>query len=223
MKLAHDDFENMFFLTPDTVNVLIIESERAFYGYCNELYCQLSGEPGRFRLSHDDAEIPLAKSAVMFTDLLKFEVGDKKSTAKLYQQLQEAAENKYADDIVRLRFEIFGLLDKLDAESSCGISYDENTDLINILKAFGVKIAYDGNNLSEKLVTCLHALSGLLSIRCFFFVNLKTMLLPEGLSLLYREAELCGWNLFLFENSERPKLRGEKIRIIDRDLCEIVV
>ena len=56
-----------------------------------------------------------------------------------------------------------------------------------------------------------------------FLVNLKTMLLPEELSLLYREAELCGWNLFLFENSERPKLRGEKIRIIDRDLCEIVV
>ncbi len=41
--------------------------------------------------------------------------------------------------------------------------------------------------------------------------------------LLYKEVALEGVGVFLLENTLREKLDGEKIIVIDKDLCEILV
>lgn len=41
--------------------------------------------------------------------------------------------------------------------------------------------------------------------------------------MFYHEMALNEISVFLLENTLKTKLEGEKITIIDRDLCEIVV
>lgn len=59
--------------------------------------------------------------------------------------------------------------------------------------------------------------------RCVFLVNLKTVLTEAAVKMFYHEMALNEISVFLLENTLKTKLEGEKITIIDRDLCEIVV
>ena len=51
MKLAHFDFENTFEIEAGGINVLVVESEEKFFGYCAELVGQIGGASGDFFVS----------------------------------------------------------------------------------------------------------------------------------------------------------------------------
>jgi CRISPR type II-A-associated protein Csn2 len=115
------------------------------------------------------------------------------------------------------------IFSKLNAESDCQIDYDGGEDLSALFKAFGVKITEDDDSLLGKLVTYINIFSSLIKVKNFFFVNLKCFLDEDELAKLYYEAQLNEVNLFLLENLEKSHLENERIVVIDKDLCEIIV
>ncbi len=96
-------------------------------------------------------------------------------------------------------------------------------DVTALLKAFNVRIFQEENTLLERLVAYIKLGTRYLGIRQYFFVNLKCFLSGTELILFYKEAALEHVGLFLLENTVREKIDGEKIVIVDKDLCEIVV
>lgn len=113
------------------------------------------------------------------------------------------------------------LLSKLNAESDCPISYDEEAGLTALFKSFDVKIEQE-SGLLEKLILFVRLQTTFFKTKCFFFANLKTVLTEDALTSFYHEMQLNEVCIFLLENTQKPKSPSEIVTIIDRDLCEII-
>ena len=222
MKLSHCELETLFDLSPGNIHVLVVESETQFLKYCTELWEQTQGESGRFCLSEEERMLPLERHALLLSDYFSFFTDDKKFSGKLYRSLQEIAESHFLNEYQSLCEQMADFFAKLNAESDCPIEYDAEGGMTALFKAFGVGISRQQSFL-ENLLLYLRAQARFLKIRCFFFVNLKTVLSDNDLKLFYRETELNELCLFLLENTQKPKLKGETVTLIDRDLCEILV
>ena len=222
MNLVHCEIEQVFLLQPGIVNVLVVESERDFFRYCREFYGQTEGLSGNFCLSEGEKILNISKCCTMMTDFFDLPVQEKRFASRLYQQLQTIAEERCLSEYAQVCEAVHRFFARLNAESDCAIDYEAEQTWSGLFKAFGVKLA-EGTDFPERLSACLRAHSMLLKTRCCGFVNLKTILSEEELLRLYHESELQEMSLFLFENTLRPALEGEKITLIDRDLCEIVV
>lgn len=221
MKLSHYDIETVFSIEPQTPNVLIIEDERLFYRYCNDLYQQISGNAGEFCLSNDGEIVKLSKTATIIFDYFTMQNNDKKVLQKFYQSLQHIVDDKLYFEFENLLRQFSSFFDKLNAESEFPIEYDDAEALLGILKAFDVKFEEEDSFL-PLLISNVRILSEFSKIKCFFFVNLKTFLNDEQLKSFYHEMQLDEISVFLLENNAKPKLPCETVVIIDRDLCEII-
>ena len=118
---------------------------------------------------------------------------------------------------------IISLLEKINSESRFAIDYDEDTGFSEILKAFNVKFEENTGSFLENLVEYIKILIAFSSVKCLFFVNLKSYLSEEELKMFYKEMQLSDISILLIEDCQREKIEDEKILIIDKDLCEIVV
>lgn len=78
MKLAHYDFENLFEISSDRVNVLVVEPENIFFDYCRELSGQIAGEQGNFCLSEGEELLRLDKVGAFVWDYFSLQSNDKK-------------------------------------------------------------------------------------------------------------------------------------------------
>ena len=221
MKLAHYDFENVFEITPDKVNVLIVESEDYFFNYCRELYCQTEGEDGNFCLSEGDTILRLEKVGVFVWDYMSLQSKDKRITTKLYSSLQQIAENNFLKEYQNICVLFADFFAKLNSESECSISYDEEGGMAALFKAFDVHVEEE-DGLLEKLILYVRLNVAFFKTQCFFFANLKTVLTEKALWAFYHEMQLNEVSIFLLENTQKPKLPCEVVTIIDRDLCEIL-
>ena len=221
MKLAHYDFDNAFEIAPGRVNVLIVEPEDKFFDYCTELYCQAAGGDGNFCLSQGGTDLRIDKTCVFVWDYMSLRAKDKKVTTKLYSSLQQIAETHFLAEYQNICVMFADFFSLFNAESDCPISYDEEGGLEALFKAFDVHIEEE-DGLLEKLLLFVRLNVTFFKTKCFFFANLKTVLPERSLVAFYHEMQLNDVCIFLLENTQKPKLPGEIITIIDRDLCEIL-
>lgn len=221
MKLAHFDFETVFDLTSNAVNVLVIESEEHFFRYYRELFSQINGEEGGFCLSEGENILKLSKTAICVDHYMSLQINDKRYLTKLYSALQQITETNFLRDYQQLCEAAADFFAKLNAESDCPLTYDDEGGVVSLLKAFDVHIEEE-SSLLEELLLWIRFYANFLHTKCFFFVNLKTVLPASSLSALYHEAALNDVCLFLLENTQREKLEMEVITILDRDLCEFL-
>lgn len=222
MNLAHYDFENIFSVVPGRINVLVVENEEYFFRYASELSQQIAGGEGNFCLSDGEEILPLSKAGALFHDYLSLQVNEKKFSAKLYRMLQEVAEQRCLLEYQQLCSLFSAFFARLNAESDCPLDYEEDCGIEALLKAFGVCIE-QGNSLLERLLLSVRAYHLFARTRCFFFIQLKSVLSPDQIARFYHEAELMETPLFLLENVQKPRLRDEIVTVIDRDLCEFVI
>ncbi len=221
MKLVHYDLENSFDLSSDKVNVLVLESEKQFFDFCEELINQYNGEDGRFCLSKGETTIPLSKAINIVSDYFSLNYNDKKSVSKLYASLKDTIEQKFISEYQEILQRLADLCEKSNSECDVRLDYGEE-DITGLLKSYGVKFIDDEPTLISRLVNYMRILTSFSNIQCFVFFNLKTFLCEDELLQLYKEAELNDICLFLIENTLKPKLPQEKTVIVDRDLCEIL-
>lgn len=201
--------------------MLVLEGEREFFDYCSQLVKQEAGQDGGFCLSVNDESLSFAKCADVIYEYFSVESYNKKFATKLFRFLQNTGEENFMREYRSVCEQFASFFAKLNSESCCPVTYDEETGMAALLKAFDVRIEW-GESLIERLLTYMQAGISLLKTRVFFFINLKTVLSPQELLQLYHEAELLQVCVFLVENTAKPKLEGEKITILDRDLCEII-
>ena len=221
MKLVHYDFENSFDISVGKVNILVIEAEEYFRKYIYEMFRQIHGESGNFVLSDGEQILDLGKHAAVIESYACLSVDDRKTSSKLYDSLNKIIESDLFVEYQNLRGNILSFLTRLNAESDCSLSFDDESDAEGLFKAFNLHIEEE-QSLLEKVLVYMRVRLVYFKINCFFFVNLKTVLSQKELLRLYHEAELMEVCLFLFENTFKAKLDSESVIIIDRDLCEIL-
>ena len=101
------------------------------------------------------------------------------------------------------------------------VKFEEELDITQILKAFGIKFQKNEDLLSN-LFEWIKILNDFLGYEIFFFINLENFLSAEELVEFSKFILYNKYKVVFLENFSRNKLSdNDNIVIIDNDLCEI--
>lgn len=221
MRLVHAQIQFDIELLENQVNILIIESPQKFSEVIMEISGQMQGKEGLFVLSERDKILNFSKEAELIFHPFLLDCNEKRIQQKLYQLLTAEAEENFFLQTNQINADIVSYLDNLIENVPYALSYDLDGNLAGLLKLYSVRIDDAADSLLEKLLHYLRAAQEFCQIRVFFFVNLKTYLNKEELEQLYEFAFYQKLQLILLENVQRTSMAGEKVCILDKDMCII--
>ena len=224
IEIASIHIENKIILSPDTVNVLAVESPKQFYAFVSQLYEQCDGGEGEFVFVDGDKQISADKIADMIVNPIALDFNGKKNLNCLYKKLEKVFND--GEGIIKLN-KINSLAADLlyDLFSDVNVSLDfSDMSITEFIKAHSVRISQSYDGFLEKIICYINVLISVDGYKAVIFVNLKSYLSDEQLILLYDHCEKEKISLLLIEsNVARPILDREKAVIITEDLCELLV
>ncbi len=219
----HPSLETPIVLSPEWVQLLIVEDPHEFYRLVSMLDTQLGGGAGDFSFLREGAPISPDDEGWMICDPFHFDLNDKKVINLLIKRLASACrvgETQYMLSEINGKIEQF--LYELFAAMPFSLTH-EDLSAEELLKAGDVRFQKTYDTLTEKIVCFINAMVALKDCKFFVFVGLKGVLRDEDLGALYHHCAMEKVGLLLVESSEsRPLLPQEKAIIITEDLCEIL-
>lgn len=201
--------------------VWVIESPRQMRQYVIELKNQSEGKTGNFVLSDNGKEISLDKKMEVLFTPFDVDLNDKKCWNKVSGELKNMAldESHYVQT-QQLFAAIQQYFLSLELDSELDVSFEE-PEFGQLLKAVGMKLEEDEQNMLNQLVQYLRILSRLFRKECIVFVNLSSFLEKEELEALLQQAWYMKLRVLLLESREISLPYEKKRYIIDKDGCEI--
>lgn len=220
MKLVHYKFET-FLIDDNFKNVeLIIERPEIFYFYSKELFDQTKGEEGNFVLSDRDKIITIDKNVDIILNPLLLDFDNKKIINKLYDKLKFLANNDLFLETKEILKQINEYINLLEHNFEFDIDHNEEIDLNNFFKLFGIKFDYFDDDLSIKILKYIKILS-FTGYKIIVFLNLNSYLSCEDIDKILEEISYLNIQIILLENKQSDCKNINRRYIIDRDLCEI--
>ena len=207
------DFENK------SIFSLIIENKKLYRKIIEDLINNISIDDGNIILSKNNKLIVPEKEIFVFSDYFNFDV-NKFVLNKYYKELKNLSENDFFDETLEIKEVLRNYVTKL-VENEYSIKLEEDLDISQILKAFGVKFQRN-EDLLLNLFEWIKILNELLGYEIFFFINLENFLSNDELVEFSKFILYNKYRVVFLENFNRNKLfDDDNLIIIDNDLCEI--
>ncbi len=207
------DFENK------SIFSLIIENKKLYRKIIEDLINNISIDDGNIILSKNNKLIVPEKEIFVFSDYFNFDV-NKFVLNKYYKELKNLSENDFFDETVEIKEVLRSYVTKL-VENEYSIKLEEDLDISQILKAFGIKFQRN-EDLLLNLFEWIKILNELLGYEIFFFINLENFLSNDELLEFSKFILYNKYKVVFLENFNRNKLfDDDNLIIIDNDLCEI--
>jgi CRISPR-associated protein, csn2 family len=198
---------------------LIIENKKLYRKVIEDLINNISIDDGNIILSKNNKLIVPEKEIFVFSDYFNFDV-NKFVLSKYYKELKNLSENDFFDETVEIKEVLRNYVTKL-VENEYSIKLEEDLDISQILKAFGVKFQRN-EDLLLNLFEWIKILNELLGYEIFFFINLENFLSDDELVEFSKFILYNKYRVVFLENFNRNKLfDDDNLIIIDNDLCEI--
>lgn len=198
---------------------LIIENKKLYRKIIEDLINNISIDDGNIILSKNNKLIVPEKEIFVFSDYFNFDV-NKFVLNKYYKELKNLSENDFFDETVEIKEVLRNYVTKL-VENEYSIKLEEDLDISQILKAFGVKFQRN-EDLLLNLFEWIKILNELLGYEIFFFINLENFLSDDELVEFSKFILYNKYRVVFLENFNRNKLfDDDNLIIIDNDLCEI--
>ena len=222
MKLAYGKYQMCLDLRENEPIVFVLENPHVFAEFLQDFQNQISGSEESFALSEGEKEYKLSKVVDYVMDPFSLDFNKKAILNKLYAKM-----NVLGDEMVQEKAEVNAsmlriletILEELPYQN---VEYQYDFAWQELFKLYGVKINCEYESLIEKLTEYIKISSTLAGFGVLLLVNVKNYLTKEEIKELYQQAAYSKTKLLLVEGQEREKLEGEKITIIDKDLCVIV-
>lgn len=207
------DFENK------SIFSLIIENKKLYRKIIEDLINNISIDDGNIILSKNNKLIVPEKEIFVFSDYFNFDI-NKFVLNKYYKELKNLSENDFFDETLEIKEVLRDYVTKL-VENEYSIKLEEDLDISQILKAFGVKFQRN-EDLLLNLFEWIKILNELLGYEIFFFINLENFLSNDELVEFSKFILYNKYRVVFLENFNRNKLfDDDNLIIIDNDLCEI--
>lgn len=207
------DFENK------SIFSLIIENKKLYRKIIEDLINNISIDDGNIILSKNNKLIVPEKEIFVFSDYFNFDV-NKFVLNKYYKELKNLSENDFFDETLEIKEVLRNYVTKL-VENEYSIKLEEDLDISQILKAFGVKFQRN-EDLLLNLFEWIKILNELLGYEIFFFINLENFLSNDELVEFSKFILYNKYRVVFLENFNRNKLfDDDNLIIIDNDFCEI--
>lgn len=221
MKFTYSEYGIELEVAENQVNVLVAESPQFFAHLIQVFYEEKQSSTGRLVLSEKDKILSLSKTMEIIVNPFCVDPNERRIMQKLYQELCAETQEDFFIKTGELHSCIVSYLEELSVSVPYHVTFDIEENVPNLLKAYNVRLETDGVSLLERLVEYLKLLHQLCKIQVVIFVNLKTYFSQDELEELYKFAFYEKLFFVLIENTEKPKLKEEKICIIDTDGCII--
>ena len=198
---------------------LIIENKKLYRKVIEDLINNISIDDGNIILSENNKLIVPEKEIFVFSDYFNFDV-NKFVLNKYYKELKNLSENEFFDETVEIKETLRNYVTKL-IENEYSVKLEEDLDISQILKAFGIKFQRN-EDLLLNLFEWIKILNELLGYEIFFFINLENFLSDDELVEFSKFILYNKYRVVFLENFNRNKLfDDDNLIIIDNDLCEI--
>ena len=198
---------------------LIIENKKLYRKVIEDLINNIIIDDGNIILSKNNKLIVPEKEIFVFSDYFNFDV-NKFVLNKYYKELKNLSENDFFDETVEIKEVLRNYVTKL-VENEYSIKLEEDLDISQILKAFGVKFQRN-EDLLLNLFEWIKILNELLGYEIFFFINLENFLSDDELVEFSKFILYNKYKVVFLENFNRNRLfDDDNLIIIDNDLCEI--
>lgn len=198
---------------------LIIENKKLYRKVIEDLINNISIDDGNIILSKNNKLIVPEKEIFVFSDYFNFDV-NKFVLNKYYKELKNLSENEFFDETVEIKEALRNYVTKL-IENEYSIKLEEDLDISQILRAFGIKFQRN-KDLLLNLFEWIKILNELLGYEIFFFINLENFLSNDELVEFSKFILYNKYRVVFLENFNRNKLfDDDNLIIIDNDLCEI--
>lgn len=198
---------------------LIIENKKLYRKVIEDLINNISIDDGNIILSKNNKLIVPEKEIFVFSDYFNFDV-NKFVLNKYYKELKNLSENDFFDETLEIKEVLRNYVTKL-VENEYSIKLEEDLDISQILKAFGVKFQRN-EDLLLNLFEWIKILNELLGYEIFFFINLENFLSNDELVEFSKFILYNKYRVVFLENFNRNRLfDDDNLIIIDNDLCEI--
>lgn len=198
---------------------LIIENKKLYRKIIEDLINNISIDDSNIILSKNNKLIVPEKEIFVFSDYFNFDV-NKFVLNKYYKELKNLSENDFFDETLKIKEVLRNYVTKL-VENEYSIKLEEDLDISQILKAFGVKFQRN-EDLLLNLFEWIKILNELLGYEIFFFINLENFLSNDELVEFSKFILYNKYRVVFLENFNRNKLfDDDNLIIIDNDLCEI--
>ena len=198
---------------------LIIENKKLYRKIIEDLINNISIDDSNIILSKNNKLIVPEKEIFVFSDYFNFDV-NKFVLNKYYKELKNLSENDFFDETLKIKEVLRNYVTKL-VENEYSIKLEEDLDISQILKAFGVKFQRN-EDLLLNLFEWIKILNELLGYEIFFFINLENFLSDDELVEFSKFILYNKYRVVFLENFNRNRLfDDDNLIIIDNDLCEI--
>ena len=222
MKLVHSELSGELLKDKTIFTEWIIESPELFARYLQELYGQYAKYEGKFVLSQDTKELDISKYVEIITDPLAVDLNGRKIINRLYTELNELSKTEMIyTKTLQLAQHIQEYLLDLESNTNHILQFNSEMDVTGLLKIMDVKIEDYTEKFFERLVCYIKNVIGVLSVKVFVFINLRSYLTDNQMEELIQEITYQEVHALFIENQERTCLKGGIRYIIDKDGCEI--
>lgn len=222
MKLVHSELSGELLKDKTIFTEWIIESPELFARYLQELYGQYAKCEGKFVLSQNIKELDISKYVEIITDPFAVDLNGRKIINKLYTELNELSKTEMMyTKTLQLAQHIQEYLLDLESNTNHILQFNGEMDVTGLLKTMDVKIEDCTEKFFERLVCYIKNVIGVLSVKVFVFINLRSYLTDNQMEELIQEITYQEVHALFIENQERTCLKGGIRYIIDKDGCEI--
>lgn len=223
MKLVHPDFFCPIEFEENAVPVLILEDQKIFRDFVEELKNQFQGKEGGWILSDNGKILKLPQLCSIIIDPYSLDVNQKKMLMSIYSGLEKEVNTTELitkwNSVLSSLFQITdGILDSVDYE----LNYRDNIDIIDFFKFMDIRFYGNPESLVERFIDYCNLNREIMGVQVFILVNIKSYLTDEELNYLYEQAFYKDYYFLLVEHSvSSKKSLYEKLIIIDKDSCLI--
>lgn len=222
MKLVEREIGLEIELKENVVSVIVVENVGLRLPMIEGLYSQVMGKEGRWLLVENEKNFDLGKMAEIILEPFSLELNNKKVKTKLYQDIKEITQDNFFSQGLEVHSKICGFFEELFEKVPYPIQYEEDWNIIELLKAYGVQLEEAYDNLYEKIFDYISLVTHLCGIRIFIMINIKQYLSEEQLSELYKLAKYIKIQLVLIEfDVGKTRHDCEDVYILDKDCCII--
>lgn len=208
-------------MSTDKVSVLCIENHRIYRKTVESFY---NGCPDESSIVFSENFSPIKfKNKVCFISNffdLSFSIPTLK---KLYEDLSSYSNNFLQDYVVTLKKDILDFLEKLSTEYDFDFSFDDDTDLVDILKAHNFRPNVDSDDLLTGLLDFIVLTNKYCSFEAYVLLNFHCYFDEEEIEKIYDALKYQGIEILIIESQNNfHSLPQENLYILDKDMCEIV-
>lgn len=221
MKLCYNSYQLEIDLIENIINVVVLENQNVFTKLVQEMWVQCEGGIGGWTLLEKNKQLSFTKNVICIINPFSIDLNEKRIITRLYSELSMLTKESMIEQSNKLNKSIVQYLDDVSALVNYPVVFNADFNLSNLLKLYDMKLDCNFDTFLEKIVEYIKEMHQICDVTLYVFVGLKQYLNTEELSSLYEFAFYEKIQLLLIEGRQDNLLLGEKLSIIDQDLCII--